>query len=216
MIARFVTASILACGVTTVGYAQTITPSETPVAAVSAAGETAVTPAPAAAPVAIVSDPNDYRIGPEDVLDVLVWKNTELSRTVPVRPDGKISLPLVNDIVASGMTTNELRLQLTERLSKYIDAPEVSVIVKEVHSFKVSVTGNVRMPGQFEIKSQATVLDMISRAQGFTEFADKGSVRVLRKVNGKTESIKFKYGDALDGKEGANFLVQPGDVISVN
>jgi polysaccharide export outer membrane protein len=145
-----------------------------------------------------------------------VWKNTELSRVVPVRPDGKISLPLVNDIVASGLTTNELKAQLTERLAPYIQAPEVSVIVREVHSFKVSVQGSVKMPGQYEVKSRATVLDMLARAQGFTDFADKGSVRVLRTVNGKTQVIRIDYGDAIDGKQNANPVVQPGDIIVVN
>ncbi len=157
----------------------------------------------------------DYRIGPEDVLDVLVWKNAELSRTVPVRPDGKVSLPLVNDIQAAGLTPAELRQQLTQRLSEYVQAPEVSVIVKEVHSFKVSVQGAVRMPNQYEIKSDATVLDMLSRAQGFTEFADKNGIVVLRRTGVDTTRIEFNYKKAIDGRDQANFLVQPGDVIIV-
>ena len=219
MIARFLSASLLVVGVTSLGYAQESAPAPAPAEAVignavAPAGEAAVASRPPAAPVAV--DPRDYRIGPEDLLAILVWKNAELSRTVPVRPDGKISLPLVNDIVASGLTANELKAQLTERLAPYIQAPEVSVIVQEVHSFKVSVQGNVRMSGQYEIKSQATVLDMISKAQGFNEFADKGSIRVIRTVNGKTQAFKFNYNDAIDGRQGANFLVQPGDIIVVN
>ena len=220
MIARFLSASVLVVGVTSLGYAQESAPAPTPapaeavIGAVAPAGEAAVASRPPAAPVVV--DPRDYRIGPEDVLEISVWKNAELSRVVPVRPDGKISLPLVNDIVVSGLTTNELRAQLAERLSPYIQAPEVAVSVREVHSFKVSVQGNVRMSGQYEIKSQATVLDMISKAQGFNEFADKGSIRVLRTVSGKTQAIKFNYNDAIDGRQGANFLVQPGDIIVIN
>ena len=221
MIARFLSASVLVVGVTSLGYAQESAPAPAPAAAeavignaVAPAGEAVVASRPPAAPVVV--DPRDYRIGPEDVLEISVWKNAELSRVVPVRPDGKISLPLVNDIVVSGLTTNELRAQLAERLSPYIQAPEVAVSVREVHSFKVSVQGNVRMSGQYEIKSQATVLDMISKAQGFNEFADKGSIRVLRTVNGKTQAIKFNYNDAIDGRQGANFLVQPDDIIVVN
>lgn len=219
MIARILSASLLVVGLASPGFAQENAPAPAaaePVVGNAAAppGEAVVASRPPAPPVVV--DPNDYRIGPEDVLDISVWKNTELSRVVPVRPDGKISLPLVNDIVVSGLTTNELRAQLAERLSPYIQAPEVSVSVKEVHSFKVSVQGNVKMPGQYEVKSRATVLDMLARAQGFTDFADKGSVRVLRPVNGKTQVIKIKYNDAIDGQEGANPAVQPGDIIVVN
>ena len=217
MIARILSASLLVVGLTSLGYAQEAAPvpAEAVVGnAVAPAGEAVVASRPPAAPVVV--DPKAYRIGPEDVLTILVWKNTELSRTVPVRPDGKISLPLVNDIVASGLTANELKAQLTEGLSPFIQAPEVSVIVQEIHSFKVSVQGNVKMPGQYEVKSTATVLDMLARAQGFTDFADKGSTRVLRTINGKTQVIKVKYNDAIDGHEGANPVVQPGDIIVVN
>ena len=223
MIVRLLTASVLVLGAAAPGYTQENAPASASAAvttATPATNDAASAPAPAAAAAsamaAVVVDPKDYRIGPEDVLDVLVWKNPELSRTVPVRPDGKISLALVNDIIASGLTANELRAQLTDRYSQFIQGPEVSVIVKEIHSFKVSVQGNVRMAGQFEVKSQATVLDMIARAQGFNEFADKGDIRVLRTTNGKTQHIKFKYNDATDGREGASFLVLPGDVIVVN
>jgi polysaccharide export outer membrane protein len=217
MIARALIASLLVVGLTSLGYAQETAPvpAEAVVGnAVAPAGEAVVASRPPAAPVVV--DPKDYRIGPEDVLDISVWKNLELSKIVPVRPDGKISLPLVHDIVVSGLTANELRAQLTERLSPYIQAPEVSVSVREVHSFKVSVQGTVKMPGQYEVKSTATVLDMLARAQGFTDFADKGSVRVLRTINGKTQVIKIKYNDAIDGHEGANPVVQPGDIIVVN
>jgi polysaccharide export outer membrane protein len=214
MIARILGASVLAVGLTSPGFAQESAPAPAAANAVPAAGEAVVASRPPVAPVVV--DPNDYRIGTEDLLSILVWKNAELTQVVPVRPDGKISLPLVNDIVASGLTVNELKAQLTEKLSPYIQAPEVSVIVREVHSFKVSVQGTVKMPGQYEVKSRATVLDMLARAQGFTDFADKGSVRVLRTVNGRTQVIRINYNDAIDGKENANPVVQPGDIIVVN
>ena len=180
----------------------------------------AATAAPAAARAveAVRVDPNDYKIGPEDVLDITVWKNPELSRErIPVRPDGKISHPLINDITVSGMTAEQVRADVAQRLSKggFIENPEVSVVVREVHSFKVSVSGNVRMPGFFEVKTpDATVLDMIARAQGLNEFADKGSIKVIRR--GQQGAMDFKYNDATNGKNGANFIVQPGDVIVVN
>lgn len=175
---------------------------------------TAATAARTAEAVAV--DPKDYRIGPEDILDINVWKNPDLSRErVPVRPDGKISHPLINDIDVAGLTTNQVKAQLTERLSKYIENPEVSVVVREIHSPKVSVSGNVRMAGYFELKTpDVTVLDMLAKAQGLNEFADKGNIKVIRR--GQNGAIEFKYNDAVNGRHGANFIVQPGDVIVVN
>jgi len=173
-------------------------------------------PAPAAIETAAINS-QAFRIGPEDVLDIYVRNDRELSRpAVPVRPDGKISLPLVNDVHAAGLTTDELRLRLMEEFKRYFENPEVSVSLKEMHSFKVSVQGNVRMPGQYEVRSQQTVLDLIARGQGFNEFADRGSIRVLRRANGREESIKFRYNDAINARDGANFAVQPGDIIIVD
>jgi len=216
MIARLLTASILAFGLASLGYAQESVPAPAE-AAITNASATAATPAAAPAPAPVIVDPKDYRIGREDLIEVLVWKNEELSRRVPVRPDGKISLALVDDIVAAGLTPNELKAQLTERISKFINpAPEVSVIVLEVHSVKVTVQGRVRMPGIYEIKSEATVLDMLGRAQGFADFADEGDITVIRRdPDGRQRAIKFKYDDATRAKDGANFLVQAGDIIVV-
>src|SRR5207249_6653188 len=114
---------------------------------------------------------DDYRIGPEDMLDIAVWNNTTISRTVPVRPDGKISLPLVNDVQAAGLTPMQLRSALIKKLAEYVPSPEVSVIVREVHSFKVSVIGEVKRTGRHELKGRATVLDVLALAEGFGEFA---------------------------------------------
>ena len=233
MIARFVTFSaavllVVGCGArgNAVAFAQEQAPAPAEAPATNAAGSSdasssgavaAAVPASAPAITNITVDPRDYRIGPEDVLDIQVWKNPDLSRDrVPVRPDGKVSLPLVNDIEVAGLTAEQLRAQLTQRLVKFLEAPEVSVIVREVHSIKVSVHGNVNMAGQYEVRSEATVLDMISRAQGFNTFADKGSIWVVRRTGGKEERLEFNYGDATRGKPGANFLVKPGDVIIVN
>ncbi len=156
-----------------------------------------------------------FQIGPEDILDVLVWKNGDLSRTVPVRPDGMISLPLVNDIQAAGLTPSDLRQQITQRLAEFIPSPEVSVIVREVHSVKVAVLGAVRMPGLFELKSQATVLEMLARAQGLNEFADRGRIVVLRQIGTTTTRIPFNYRNVAAGSAQDNFTVRPGDIIVV-
>ncbi len=157
----------------------------------------------------------DYTIGPEDVLDISVWKNPELSKTVPVRPDGKVSLPLINDIHAAGLTPALLREELTTRLSEYVPSPEVSVIVREVHSAKVAVVGAVRTPGRYELRSPATVLEIIALAQGFTDFAARDRIVVLRQNGPTTTRIPFKYGSLLEGSDQDNFFVQAGDIILV-
>lgn len=169
----------------------------------------------AEAPVSPFVAATAFRIGPEDILDVQVWKNSDLSRIVPVRPDGMISLPLVNDIQAAGLTPTDLRLQITQRLAEFVPSPEVSVIVREVHSVKVAVIGAVRMPGLFEVKSPATVLDMLARAQGLSEFADRGRIVVLRQNGATTTRIPFNYRQVAEGSEQDNFSVHPGDVIVV-
>jgi polysaccharide export outer membrane protein len=199
-----------------VGTTGTTPAAPTPSPATPAPAPPAAAAAVARAAEAVRVDPKDYRIGPEDILDINVWKNPDLSRErVPVRPDGKISHPLINDIDVAGLTTNQVKAQLTERLSKYIENPEVSVVVREIHSPKVSVSGNVRMAGYFELKTpDVTVLDMIAKAQGLNEFADKGNIKIIRR--GQDGAIEFKYNDAINGRNGANFIVQPGDVIVVN
>jgi polysaccharide export outer membrane protein len=221
MIGRSVTlfAAVLACACgaprAPIAFAQEQAPAAADAPAARPAG--AAEAAAAAPAIETTPDPREYRIGPEDVLEIAVWKNPDLTRErVPVRPDGKVSLPLVNDIQAAGLTANELRGQLAQRLSPFIQNPEVSVMVREMNSFKVSVTGNVAMPGQYHVRSEATVLDMISRAQGFNAFADKGSIRVIRRDGESQRLLKFNYNDAIDAKPGANFLVQPGDVVIVD
>ena len=189
-------------------------PTEAPVAAPAAS------PAPRVAPVvrsaSAVDMTKEYLIGPEDVLDITVWKNCpDLCRTVPVRPDGKLSLPLVNDVQASGLTPMDLRQHLTDQLAEYIPSPEVSVIVREVHNFKVAVVGAVKMPGDYEIKSQATVLELIARAQGLTEFANRDKIVVLRQKGTKTERIKFNYRKVAEGDDEDNLYVRAGDIIVI-
>jgi polysaccharide export outer membrane protein len=157
----------------------------------------------------------EYQIGPEDVLDISVWKNPELSRTVPVRPDGKVSLPLLNDFRAAGLTPSDLREQLVARLSEFVLTPEVSVIVREVHSRKVAVVGAVKTAGRYELKSPMTVLEAIALAQGFTDFAARDRIVVLRQSGGTTTRIPFNYRKIAEGMEQENFFVRPGDIVVV-
>src|SRR2546426_5530336 len=162
------------------------------------------------------SEQGDYRIGPEDVLDIAVWNNTAISRTVPVRPDGKISLPLLNDIQAAGLTPMQVRDALIHKLKEYMPTPEVSVIVKEVHSFKVSVVGEVKKPGRHELKSQATVLDVLALAEGFGDFAARGKIVVLRPAGETVTHIPFNYNKVLSNNGTMeNFFLQPGDIIVI-
>jgi len=170
-----------------------------------------------AAPATKVGAPvvYEYVIGPEDVLDVSVWNNTMISRTVPVRPDGMISLPLLNDVRAAGQTPLELRDDLMKRLAKYMDDPEVSVIVREVHSKKVSVVGAVNRPGRFELKTDATVLDLLALAEGVDTFASTSRIVVLRKEGSVTRRLRFNYNKVKAGREQENFLLRPGDIIVV-
>jgi polysaccharide export outer membrane protein len=161
-----------------------------------------------------------YVIGPEDVLDVAVWNNADVTRTVPVRPDGKISLPLLNDVQAAGLTPMQLRETLTTTLADYISKPVVSVLVHEIHSFKVTVIGKTKTPGRYELKDRATVLDVLAMAGGLTEYAARDRIVVLRQEPTTTRQMPFPY-DKLTAKNGSknggqeNFCVQPGDVILV-
>ena len=164
----------------------------------------------------------DYLIGQEDVLEIAVWNNPTVTRTVPVRPDGKISLPLVDDIQAAGLTAMELRQRLTKALIPYIPTPSVSVIVREVHSFKVTVIGQVKTPGRYELKDRATVLDVLALAGGLTDYAARDRIVVLRQDTSNTRRIKFQYqnlGSATkhEQKDAGqdNFCVRPGDIVFV-
>jgi polysaccharide export outer membrane protein len=189
------------------------------VAAVLLVGVAASAQEPAPRPVTHVSTPgeDDYVIGPEDVLEIIVYKNADLSRVVQVRPDGKISLPLINDVQAADLSPMELRAAVTKAYSQYLTEPEVSVLVKEVHSIKVSVLGQVRTSGRFELHSQATVMDALAMAGGFTDYAKRDRIVVHRR-NGSI--VPFNYIDVLNTVvAGAvtkqNITLEPGDIILV-
>ena len=159
----------------------------------------------------------EYTIGPEDVLDISVWKNPELSRTVPVRPDGKVSLPLINDIQAAGLTPIALCNAVTEAARKFlVQPPTVSVLVKEIKSRKVYITGQVGKPGQYEMSGPMTVVQLITVAGGLAEFADSKNITVLRSEAGKNLSYKVNYDDISKGKSlTQNIALKPGDTVIV-
>ena len=155
--------------------------------------------------------PDAYRIGPEDMLQISVWKNEAMTRTIPVRPDGKISLPLLNDVQAAGLTALELREVLAQKLGEYIPSPEVSVIVSDVRSFKVSVIGEVARAGRFELKSSTSVLDALALAGGFTPFAARSRIVILRPAGTTMKKIPFNYNKLAGAQE--NFYLQNGDIV---
>jgi polysaccharide export outer membrane protein len=172
-------------------------------------------PAPAEeAPRAAVA-PAEYRIGPSDVLQVSVWKNDFVSRSVTVRPDGNISLPLVNDVRAAGLTPMQLREAIRKKLVDYMPKPEVSVIVTGMHSYAVSVLGEVKTAGRYELKSTATVLDVLAQAGGITEFAKRSEIFVLRNGAGGARRIPFDYDQVIAAPGKRNVAVQPGDIVVV-
>jgi polysaccharide biosynthesis/export protein len=165
--------------------------------------------------------PSEFLLGPEDVLNVTIWKNQDLSREVVVRPDGMISMPLVGDIQATGLTANLLAKRIAERLTEYLASPIVFVQVKDVNSYFIYVMGEVAKPGKYSLKSYANVMQGISLAGGFTPYAKKNKIKVLRVSaegpNGKHQvEIPVQYDEILKGNAvPGNFFLRIGDVIVV-
>ena len=157
----------------------------------------------------------EYRLGPEDIIDVFVWKEPELTTTATVRPDGKISLPLANEIVASGKTAVELRSEITERLNQFVTQPVVSVMVKQVNSLKISVLGEVRKPDIYRIKQRVTVLDAIAMAGGFTDLAKPNKVVVIRNGTAGPQRIRINVKQTVEDHRQAPFYLEPLDTVYV-
>jgi len=157
-----------------------------------------------------------YKIGAQDVIRVDVWREDQLTRTVPVRPDGKITLPLLNDIQASGLTPMELAGVIREELKKFITNPQVTVSVSEINSRRIYVNGEVNKSGAYQLIPHMTVLQALSGSGGFTAFARIKNIYVLRNENGKPVKIPFNYKQAITGKNPEqNIELQPGDVVVV-
>jgi len=163
----------------------------------------------------------EFLLGPEDVLEVTVWRNQDLSRTVVVRPDGKISLPLIGDVQASGLSAAQVAAKIAARLTEFKENPNVSVSIKEVNSYFIYVLGEVLKPGKYPIKSYATVLQGVSLAGGFTPYASKNKMQVIRTLtngdgNENQLRIPVPYNELISGKgEIENFVLKSGDTIVV-
>jgi len=187
-------------------------------AAVPATGKTVVTPAPAQAqaPAPGVQPPPDYVIGPDDVLDIVFWREKDMSSQVSVRPDGKISLPLLNDIQAAGLTPPQLRDRLTEAAKQYVEDPSVTVVVRQINSRRVFITGQVQKPGTYALTAPITVLQLIAMSGGVAEYADTKKIVVMRTEGGKQVSYPFNYKDVIARKNlRQNIDLKPGDTVIV-
>lgn len=159
--------------------------------------------------------PETFVIGLEDVLRIDVWREAELSAPqIVVRPDGKITLPLIGDVQAAGFTTKQLQDNLTERFKEFAQAPTVSVMVLKIESQRVSIVGNVSKPGTYPLGSPLTVLELIARAGGLTEYANTKNIKIVRKKDGTT--LNFNYKDAIKGKNlKQNVYLENGDIVMV-
>ena len=173
-------------------------------------------PAPVAAPPVGVPVASDYVIGAEDVLQVSIWKNEAMSRTLPVRPDGKISLPLLHDIHAAGLTPLQLRDKIAAALGEFMPNPEVSVTVMQVNSYRVSVLGEVQKPGVLQLKAPTTVMEALALAGGFKDFASPSKIIIFRKDgSGQTQRLRFNYNRAVGNGGEENVSLKSGDVVVV-
>jgi polysaccharide export outer membrane protein len=160
--------------------------------------------------------PADYVIGPEDVLTIVFWREKDLSSEVTVRPDGRISLPVIQDIAAAGLTPEQLRDKLTTQAEKYVEDPNVTVVVKEIKSRKVFITGQVARPGPYLLTAPVNVVQLIAMAGGLLEYADAKNIVVMRTDNGVPTSYRFNYKDVAERKNlKQNILLKPGDTVLV-
>jgi polysaccharide export outer membrane protein len=157
-----------------------------------------------------------YIVGESDVIRVNVWKEPEVSQTVVVRTDGSISLPLINEVKVAGMTPMQIQVLVAEKLKSFLNSPQVTVTVTEIHSKKAFITGEVARPGGYSLNTETTVLQLIAQAGGFTVFAKRDGIVVLRIEDGKAVRLHFKYKEVVHGKNTEqNIALHPGDTVVV-
>jgi polysaccharide export outer membrane protein len=163
-----------------------------------------------------VTPPAGYVIGPDDVLSIVFWRDKDMGADVVVRPDGMITLPLINDIKAAGLTPDQLREQVVKAAEKFVEAPNATVVVKQINSRRFYVTGQVGRPGPYPLSGPTTVLQALAMAGGTAEFSKSDRIVVMRTEGGKTQTFKFNYKDVIKGKNlQQNIEIRPGDTIVV-
>lgn len=171
---------------------------------------------PSAGPAGSVAAPSDYRIGPQDVLGVVFWREPDISGDVTVRPDGRITLPVIGELAAEGLTPAELQAAVHKAASRFLTDINVAVVVRAINSRKIFVTGRVASPGAHPLVGPLTVMQAIALAGGLTEYADAKGITIVRSRNGQSQSFKFNYRDVAKGKSmEQNLQLQPGDTIVV-
>ena len=198
---------------------QTATSLSSPVASIGSGASTqpAASASSTRAAGSTLAASSEYRLGADDLLNIEVWREPDVSGKVPVRPDGKISVPLVGEVQAAGRTALQLQKVISDRLKAYISSPEVTVVVEEVNSRKINVLGRVLHPGTYNLGTGMHVLDAVAMAGGPVMFAHLGNVYVLRREpQGKVHKFRFNYNDVIAGKKpGENILLQPGDTVVI-
>jgi polysaccharide export outer membrane protein len=177
---------------------------------------------PAAAAAASAPRPTDpvvppgYVIGTDDVLSIVYWKDKDMSADAQVRPDGRIALPLINEVQAAGLTPEQLRVRLVEESKKYMEDANITVVVRQINSRKAFITGEVHRPGPYPLTQATTVMQLISMAGGLREYANSKKIVIMRTVNGKPVSLPFNYKDIVAGKNlQQNIELKPGDTVVV-
>lgn len=187
-----------------------------PVAAQARAQQPAEAPVNSASTSPGVALPVGYVIGPEDVLSIVVWREKDMSTDAVVRPDGRVTLPLLNDFQAAGLTPDQLRASIEKAASKFMKEPNATVIVKAINSRKVHILGNVTKAGTYPLTGDMTVLQLIALAGGLQEYADEKHITVMRKEDGKDQVFKFNYKEVVHQKNlQQNVLLKPGDTVIV-
>jgi len=221
MTARFRSKSIASTIGAAVATVAIVAPCAAQSAASSTAAVTAKSVANAAGPAApaaasAVTVPAEYIIGADDVMSVVFWRDKELSADVTVRPDGKISLPLINEIHAAGLTPAQLKDRITDAAKQYVEDPTVTVEVKAINSRRVFITGEVRKAGPYNITGSMTVLQLLSIAGGLGDYAKSEKISIVRNEGGKQVSFKFNYKDVINSRKlEQNIELKPGDTVVV-
>ena len=203
------TASLLVLSAT-VAFAQTAKPAAT-VQSMPPAAATAAAPRPTDPVV-----PPGYVIGTDDMLSIVFWKDKEMSADAQVRPDGKIALPLINDVMAAGLTPDQLREKITEESKRFMEDASVTVVVRQINSRKVFITGEINKPGTYPLTTPVTVIQLIAMAGGLREYADAKNIVIMRSENGKPRRLPFNYKNIIEGKNlQQNIELKPGDTVVV-
>jgi len=175
-----------------------------------------VTNPPAVAHPPEVYVPGGYLIGPDDVLQVVFWKDKDMTTDVRVRPDGRIALPLINEVVAAGLTPEQLQKKIAEESQKFVEDASITIVVREINSLKVFITGEIGKPGVYPLTSSMTVLQLLSLAGGLKEYANAKNITIMRNQGGKQTSLKFNYREVASGKKlQQNIELKPGDTVVV-